>query len=74
MNGWQWALVAAVLSWTVFGLANLWFPWPVTLWERGSWAFIFDPCDFWVGGYYSRDKRTAYLIIVPMFPLRWRLP
>jgi hypothetical protein len=46
-------------------------PKPKTLWERGRWALIFEPCDFWIGGFYDRKKRALYLIAVPMLPLRY---
>jgi hypothetical protein len=65
----------AVWSWlTVFLVLNLWFPRPVKLWERGRWALIFEPCDFWVGGYYDREDRQLYLIAVPMLVLRFARP
>lgn len=52
--------------------ANLVFHKPVTLWKRGRWALIFEPVDCWIGGYHDRDKRRVYLVVVPMFPLRYQ--
>ncbi len=45
-----------------------------TLWERGRWALIFEPCDCWVGGYYNRETRRVYLILIPMLPVRYSRP
>jgi hypothetical protein len=47
---------------------------PRTLWERGRLALIFEPCDFWIGGFWDRRRRTLYLIAVPMLPLRVKFP
>ena len=44
---------------------------PKTLRERGHWALIFEPCDFWAGVYYDRKKRWVY-IGIPMLVLRYR--
>lgn len=41
-----------------------------TLWERGRWALLFEPCDFWWGVFYDRRKRVLYVALVPMFPVR----
>lgn len=45
-----------------------------TLWQRGRWALIFEPCDCWVGGYYNRETRRVYLILIPMLPVRYSRP
>ena len=50
------------------------FPEPVKLAQRGRWALIFEPCDFWVGGYYDREDRRVYLILIPMLPVRYSRP
>jgi hypothetical protein len=47
------------------------FPRPRTLWRRGSWALIFEPADFWVGGYYDRERRRLYVTVIPMLPVRY---
>ena len=74
MSGWERALLAAWILLAVFQLLNLWFPRPVKLWERGRWALIFEPCDFWVGGYYDREDRQLYLIAVPTLVVRFTCP
>ena len=45
---------------------------PRTLWERGRWALIFEPCDCWLGWFYDRKKCAFYIIFpVPMLPVRY---
>jgi hypothetical protein len=44
---------------------------PRTLWQRGRCALIFEPCDFWIGGYYDRRKRQLYVTLLPMLPVRY---
>jgi hypothetical protein len=45
---------------------------PRMLWERGRWALIFEPCDFWWGVFYDRRKQMVYIIFpVPMLPVRY---
>lgn len=72
MTWWGWMVVAMWCSLFVFTLLYLWFPGtPVTLWERGRWALIFEPCDFWMGIFYSRESRRVYVIIIPTLPVRY---
>jgi hypothetical protein len=42
------------------------------IFQRGRLIFGFEPCDFWIGGFYSRKERALYIILVPCLPFRWR--
>ena len=72
MNAWSWATFGIWCSLFFFALLYLWYPGTsVTLWERGRWALIFEPCDFWVGVFYSRETRRVYMILIPTLPVRY---
>lgn len=67
----DWVFAGLVCYLAVAAALNVVFPKPKTLWQRARWALIFEPVDFWIGVYYDREKRRVYLIVVPMFPLRY---
>lgn len=71
MNILDWVFIGLVCYAGLFAALNAVFPKPRKLWQRGRWALIFEPVDFWVGGFYDREKRQVYLIAVPTLPLRY---
>lgn len=43
------------------------------LYQRGRLILMFEPCDFWVGGFYDSKRRALYVCLIPCLPIRWRL-
>jgi hypothetical protein len=40
--------------------------------RRGRLALLFEPRDFWVGGFWDSKKRVLYACPVPCLLVRWR--
>jgi hypothetical protein len=42
------------------------------LFKRGRFSLIWEPCDCWIGGYWSRKERALYVVVVPTLAFRWQ--